>query len=79
MKKNIYSVPDVDQLKTGLHLKGLRQLYNYTVKDIAIFAGISDKSVYAWENGTSLPSLSNLIGLQSLYNLNHLEELLVYA
>lgn len=79
MKERISSISDINQTMTGIHLKKLRESSNYTVKEIAIFAGISDKSVYAWESGTSIPSLSNLIGLKSLYKLNHIDDLLVFS
>jgi len=77
MKKSIFLVADVNPIKTGEHLKNLRISHHYSVEEIALFAGISNKSVYAWENGTNVPSLSNLIGLRSLYDLNRIDDLLI--
>lgn len=77
LKEKICFVPDVDQIKTGAHLKALRQSKLYSVSDIAIYADVTDSAVYAWEKGKSLPSISNLTGLQALYGLEHLDDLLV--
>lgn len=77
MKKKICCVPDIDQVKTGARLKEFRESRHYSVSDIAFFADISDSAVYAWEQGKNLPNLSHLNGLKYLYNLNHLDDLLV--
>lgn len=76
-KKMICNVPDVDQIKTGEKLKALRKNAHYTVSDIADYTNVSVSAVYAWEIGKHLPSISNLTALAVLYDLKHLDDLLV--
>ena len=77
MTKRICTAPDIDLKATGRRIKQLRQDHNYTVLEVSIYAGVSQAAVYSWENGTNLPDLSNLLGLQFLYKLKSLNDLLV--
>ena len=79
MRQLFCEIPDIDMKKTGAHLQALRLNHTYSVQTIASFAGVSVNAVYKWENGTNLPNISNLAGLKELYDLNYLDELLVYT
>lgn len=77
MINHICNIKEVDPVNTSIHLKYLRELSHYTVRQIAYYCSISEKAVYAWENGTCIPSISHLIALKSLYKLSCLDDLLV--
>lgn len=39
------------------NIKALRETYNLSQKDLALIAGVSDKAVSTWENGTKEPRM----------------------
>ena len=67
----------IDIKMTGERLKEYARVYEYTVKDIQHYLGLScPQAVYRWFKGRILPSVDNLLKLSELFKV-HMEELLV--
>ncbi len=63
--------------KTGQNIKQLMQQKGYTVSDFQeIFHFKNEVSIYKWRNGSSLPSIDNLVILSYLFDLS-INEILV--
>ena len=55
---NYWFIPD--KLRTGLKIKEIRKMKNLTVEDFAFLIERDYKTIYAWEKGTSMPTIDNL-------------------
>ena len=58
---------DIERFSNNLRL--IRKKNNLTQMDLAKRIGTNNKTISSWEKGTSTPSLSQFIGLCSLYGL----------
>ena len=58
----------MDQKKTGLLLKKLRNEKGLTQEELAESFGVTDRTVSRWENGRNLPDLSLLVELADFYD-----------
>lgn len=62
--------PIIDKRKTGIHLRGLMEERNLTVRDVQQYLELgSVQSVYHWLNGISMPTVDNLYALSELFQL----------
>lgn len=52
------------------NLKELRKLYGYTQRQVAEKLGISQPSYIRYENGSSEPTLENLVKLADLFDVS---------
>ena len=76
-KMHAYQAPEVDPITIGKRIKKLRLDNGLTVQDIQFYFGFNEpSSVYRWESGRAVPSLSNLIALRDLYHLPDLDSIL---
>ena len=60
----------MDQKKTGVFLKGLRQEKQITQEQLAEQLGVSRRTVSRWETRNNLPDLSVLVELADFYNVD---------
>lgn len=65
----------MDQKKTGLLLKELRNEKGLTQEQFAEIVGVSNRTVSRWENGNNMPDLDILIQISDYYEID-LRELL---
>ena len=69
--------PYINMEKTGQNIKQLMQDKGYTVADFQeIFHFKNEVSIYKWRNGSSLPSIDNLVILSYLFDMS-INEILV--
>ena len=55
-------LPSIDLKKTGQNIKKMRKEAGVTVRELQIMFGFtSPQAIYNWQNGTSLPTVDNLI------------------
>lgn len=65
----------MDQQKTGMLLKKLRNEKGLTQEQFAEIVNVSNRTVSRWENGNNMPDLDILITISDYYEIN-LRELL---
>ena len=59
--------PGIDLKATGLNIYRLREERGYSVTDLQEYFGFSaPQAIYKWQNGQSLPTVDNLLGLSEL-------------
>ncbi len=69
--------PNIDMEKTGLNLKKLMQKNGYTHATLQQTLGLATvQAVYKWTQGTTLPSIDNLIVLAWLFHVR-IEDILI--
>lgn len=69
--------PVIDLFATGENILRLRKEAGLSVKDLQAYFGFSDpQAVYAWQRGTSLPSVDNLIALARILGVT-IDDILV--
>ncbi|MTI56588.1 helix-turn-helix transcriptional regulator [Geosporobacter ferrireducens] len=61
----------------NMNLKNLRKFHRYTQEEIADKIGVSRQAVAKWENGETIPDISNCIALAELYGVT-LDDLVNY-
>lgn len=62
------NLPYINMEKTGENIKRLMQEKGFTVADFQeIFHFKNEVSIYKWRNGSSLPSIDNLVILSYLF------------
>ena len=67
---------NIDKQATGLKLYRLIQRSGLSYSDIASYLDLSSpRVIYAWTDGTKLPSLQHLYNLASLLHV-HMEDIL---
>lgn len=60
-------LPTIDLEKTGQNIKVMRNKAGLSVKDVQAVMGFTNpQAIYRWENGSSLPTLDNLVILASI-------------
>ncbi len=71
------SIPTINMIKTGQNITYLRQKCGVSVKELqAVFGFATPQAIYKWQNGTTLPTVDNLIVLAAVFQV-HIEEILV--
>ena len=59
--------PTIDLVATGRHIAQLRQERGLSVKDLQAYFGFdAPQAIYKWQNGTTLPTVDNLLALSAL-------------
>lgn len=67
----------INMLKTGQRIKELREKNGFTVKDLQrVFGFTRPQAIYRWQQGSTLPSVDNLVLLSALFQVT-IEEILV--
>lgn len=57
-------------MKIGKQLQVQRKIHNMSQNELADKLGISRQSISKWENGTTLPSFSNVIAIGDLFSIS---------
>ena len=71
------NIPTIDLAQTGANIVNLRKAAGLTVADIQMAFGFnSPQAIYKWQNGTTLPTVDNLIVLAALLNVR-IDDILV--
>lgn len=71
------NIPTIDLVGTGANIVRLRKAAGLSVHDLQeVFGFNSPQAIYKWQNGTSLPTVDNLIVLASLFNVR-IDDILV--
>lgn len=72
---NIMTV--IDMAATGQNITRLRKSAGMSVKEIQdVFGFGTPQAIYKWQNGTSLPTVDNLVMLSGLFDVP-IDEILV--
>ena len=61
-------MPMIDMIKTGENIKNMRIESKVTVRDIVKATGVSERAVFKWQTGETIPTVDNLIVLAKLFN-----------
>lgn len=70
-------MPTINLAQTGANILKLRKKAGLTVRDLQMAFGFnSPQAIYKWQNGATLPSVDNLIGLAVLLNV-HIDDILI--
>ena len=70
-------LPVVDMISTGQNIKKLREQNNMSVRQLQDILGFSSpQAIYKWQWGETLPDISNLLALSSLWGVS-VEKILV--
>ena len=60
----------IDVAATGKNITRLRKTAGLSVKDVQdVFGFGTPQAIYKWQNGTSLPTVDNLVMLSGLFNV----------
>lgn len=63
-------IPIVNMTRTGENIRHLREQSGLSVKDLQeIFGFATPQAIYKWQQGTSLPSIDNLVVLAKLFDV----------
>jgi len=64
------NVPCIDIAKTGQNIVKLRIDTGMTVRDLqAVFGFATPQAIYKWQNGTTLPTLDNIVILAAVFKV----------
>ncbi len=64
------AVPTIDMVATGMNIMKLRKQAGLTVRDLqTIFGFTTPQAIYKWQNGTSMPTVDNLIVLAFVFDV----------
>ena len=70
-------MPTINMVKTGENILKLRLKHGLSVKDLQdIFGFATPQAIYKWQQGTTLPSVDNMLVLASVFQV-HIEDILV--
>lgn len=70
-------MPTINMVKTGENILKLRMKYGLSVKELqGIFGFATPQAIYKWQQGTTLPSIDNLLVLANVFHV-HIEDILV--
>lgn len=71
------STIQINMIATGHNISRMRKEKGITIKQIQEQMGFNTpQAIYKWQNGSTLPSLENLVVLAELFNTS-IEELIV--
>lgn len=62
-------MPVINMIETGENIKAMRIAANMTVADVVRATGVSERAVFKWQTGMSIPSVDNLVILANLFNV----------
>lgn len=65
----VRTMPVIDMKKTGENIKAMRKANNISVKDIVMNTGVSERAVFKWQQGKSVPTVDNLVVLAVMFNV----------
>lgn len=70
-------IPIIDMEATGRNIKRLRKSRGVSVRELQeVFGFTNPQAIYKWQNGTSIPTLDNLVILASVLGTT-IDEMLV--
>lgn len=71
------TIPIIDMVKTGQNIVKLRQENGLSVKELQdMFGFATPQAIYKWQQGTSVPSIDNLIVLAQIFQV-HMDDIIV--
>ena len=71
------NIPVIDMVETGRNIVNLREKTGYSVRELqSMFGFTTPQAIYKWQNGTSLPTIDNLLILSSLFGVT-VEDIIV--
>ncbi len=59
----------IDMKQTGENIKQFRKQLNISVKDIVNNTGVSERAVFKWQQGISIPTVDNLVVLSKMFGV----------
>ena len=65
----VNKMPVIDMKRTGENIKVFRKAADVSVKDIVKNTGVSERAVFKWQQGKSVPTIDNLIILAVMFNV----------
>lgn len=64
------SIPVVNMPRTGENIRRLRKQSGMSVKNLQeVFGFATPQAIYKWQQGSSLPSIDNLLVLSNLFDV----------
>lgn len=64
------SIPVVNMPRTGENIRRLRKQSGMSVKNLQeVFGFATPQAIYKWQQGSSLPSIDNLLVLSNLFGV----------
>lgn len=64
------SLPVVNMSRTGENIRRLRKQHGMSVKHLQeVFGFATPQAIYKWQQGTSLPTIDNLLVLSNLFDV----------
>ena len=67
----MFNIPTVNLVATGKNIEKLRKEAGYTVKELQRFFGFgTPQAIYKWQNGSSLPTVDNLVLLSAIFKVS---------
>ena len=73
------NIPTIDLMQTGLNIRNLRKNAGLSVHDLQqVFGFNSPQAIYKWQNGTTLPTVDNLVVLAMLFRVR-VDDILVIS
>ena len=64
------AIPVVNMARTGANIKHLRQQQGLTVQQLQdIFGFATPQAIYKWQQGTTLPTVDNLVMLSFVFHV----------
>ena len=73
------TIPVIDMVRTGENITNLRKAAGLSVHDLQnVFGFNSPQAIYKWQNGTTLPTVDNLIVLAALLDVR-IDDILITA
>lgn len=71
------NIPTIDLALTGANIVHLRKAAGLSVHDLQMVFGFnSPQAIYKWQNGTTLPTVDNLVVLAALFHVR-IDDILV--
>ena len=76
-EEEMFSMPTIDMVATGINIMRLREAAGLTVKDLQdIFGFATPQAIYKWQHGAALPTIDNLVVLAAVFEVS-LDEIIV--
>ena len=70
-------IPTIDLARTGANIVRLRKAAGLTVRDLQnVFGFHSPQAIYAWQRGSALPTVDNLLVLAVMFHVR-IDDILV--
>lgn len=66
----MFTLPMIDMTATGRNIINLRERAGLSVKDLQdIFGFSTPQAIYKWQQGTTMPTIDNLIALAAIFEV----------